>query len=269
MSYTPEDSAKLQLESLKILSDLQMLMGECIRQGREAANPRVQEYMHFGVGRRVMVLLRSVENIFALFPPSQERPLKHEELSDVQINLHAFIINIYGIWDNWAWAFVHLHDLEAEMGGHHNVGLFKKKTQNFLPSALKDYLQSESTSKWHQTYLKSYRDALAHRIPLYVPPSELNQREWEEYQQLEDEKIKCLKSADWVRLEEVWSDQDNIGRPSFQFLTAFSQEEGLSSLALHSQLLCDSMLIVEFGNLFLGAWQERGFPTEPAKDGWR
>ena len=72
-----------------------------------------------------------------------------------------------------------------------------------------------------------------------------------------------------MRLEYPWSEQDKIGRPSFQFLTAFSQEEGLSSLALHSQLLCDSMLIVEFGNLFLGAWQERGFPTEPKKDGWR
>jgi hypothetical protein len=36
-------------------------------------------------------------------------------LADVQINLHAFVMNLYGIYDNWAWAYVLRHDLEAAM----------------------------------------------------------------------------------------------------------------------------------------------------------
>jgi hypothetical protein len=38
---------------------------------------------------------------------------------------------------------------------------------------------------WYTEYSKNYRDALAHRIPLYVPPSALNKEEQEEYMLLE------------------------------------------------------------------------------------
>ena len=36
-------------------------------------------------------------------------------------------------------------------------------------STLADYLAPGDTQKWHSEYAKEYRDALAHRIPLYVP----------------------------------------------------------------------------------------------------
>jgi hypothetical protein len=58
----------------------------------------------------------------------------------VQINLHAFVINLSGVFDNWAWAFIHRHDLLRNVGGKTNVGMFKEATQRLLPAALSDYL---------------------------------------------------------------------------------------------------------------------------------
>lgn len=278
MTYTPEDSVKLSLDCNKILGDLQTLMVECAKQGNAAPATRAQEYMLHGASRRVKVLHRSLENIFQLFPPSQELPLKPEDLSDVQINLHAFMINLYGVWENWAWAFIYRHGLESKIGARHNVGLFIKKTQNFLPSVLRDYLQSPRTSSWQQKYLKNYRDALAHRIPLYVPPGTFTPEEWEQYNKLIEEQFECIKSMRWERLQKIQIEQESMGRPCFVFLHSFSdeekslvlsEEEKSSSLALHTQLLCDSLLIVEFGKMFCAEWHQRAYPPELVNHGCR
>ena len=51
-----------------------------------------------------------------------------------------------------------------------------------------DYLNSEPIINWYSDYSKNYRDALAHRIPLYVPPSVLNKDDEKEYFELENKK---------------------------------------------------------------------------------
>jgi hypothetical protein len=257
MPYTAEQSANLSRECEDVLGDLQSLMLGCVAQGQTVMNARSREHLLHGAGRRIGVLRRSVENIFHTFPPSLERPLERDALADVQINLHAFVINLYGVFDNWAWAFVLRHGLESDIGDRRNVGLFKDKTQRFLPPALKEYLVSETIAKWHEQYLKGYRDALAHRIPLYLPPAAWTQEESEVYNRLEAEKIECIKSMRWERLEEVWAEQGNIGQPCFTFLHAFSEEEASRPVYLHPQLLCDSKAVAEFGTKYLGAWHER------------
>ncbi len=257
MPYTVEQSAKLLQESEDVVRDLQLLMLECVAQGQAVASERSREHLLHGAGRRIGVIRRSVENIFRIFPPSLGRPLERDALSDVQINLHAFVINLCGIFDNWAWAFILRHDLELEIGGRRNVGLFKVKTQQFLPLAISEYLLSDVISKWHEEYLTGYRDALAHRIPLYLPPAVWTKEESEMYNRLEIEKIECIGSMRWERLEEVWAAQDNIGQPCLTFLHAFSKEEASIPVYLHPQLLCDAKAVVEFGKKYLGAWHER------------
>lgn len=269
MSYLPEDQEKLSLESLKILGALQALMEECVKQGQEAPNESAREYMLHGAGRRVMALLRSVKNIFSLFPPSQEHPLKHEDFSDVQINLHAFLINLYGVWGNWAWAFVYRHGFKSEMGSHHNIGLFNKKTQKFLPAVLSNYLKSDLLISWQRKYLTNYRDALAHRIPPYVPPAYFTEEEGERYNKLQRQGFDCIGANDLEALDRVEREQAGIGRPCFGFLHSFSPEEKSRSLALHAQLISDSMLVVEFGKMFCAEWHQRAYPHEPVAYGWR
>jgi hypothetical protein len=68
-----------------------------------------------------------------------------------------------------------------QVGGPKNVGMFLARTQRFLPPELRIYVTTEPIKSWHQEYLKSYGDALAHRIPLYIPPSTFTQADTQRY----------------------------------------------------------------------------------------
>jgi hypothetical protein len=256
MSYTPELSARLMRDSFVTVTKLQALMLRCVEQGQSMQVPRAREYMLHGAGRRIGVLTRAVEKIFATFPPSLERPLARDALADIQINLHAFVINLSGVLDNWAWAFVHRHGLQDKIGSRKNVGLFKAKTQAFLPAEFSDYVTSGDIAKWHRDYVTGYRDALAHRIPLYLPPVIWTPEEAAEHNRLGVERGECIRSFDWDRLDRICALQDAIGRPCFTFLHSFSGEDTSRPVYLHPQLLCDSTTVLAIGDRFLRLWAD-------------
>jgi hypothetical protein len=170
-------------------------------------------------------------------------------------------MNLYGVFDNWAWAFVLRHQLEGETGGKRGIGLFNKKTTKHLPSPLRDYLSSATITNWHDNYLKSFRDALAHRIPLYIPPAEYTTEEGERCSSLEREKAELINSMQLDRLDELYAEQEKIGSPSFVFLHAYAEDDPPKPILIHPQLLSDAGSIVEFGTLFLKHWHERAQPV--------
>jgi hypothetical protein len=129
-------------------------------------------------------------------------------------------------------------------------------TQRHLPEAIRSYVASERMIKWHSDYLKNYRDALAHRIPLYIPPSELTPEEGERFRALQNEEADCILTNRWDRLEEVKREQNAIGRPCFAFLHSYA-ENSVRPVLLHPQLLSDALTLIEFGNLFLQNWHQR------------
>lgn len=155
---------------------------------RVLKNKKAQEYLMQGAGRRIKILSRCIDNVFKIFPLEKKDLLSSNELADLTINLHAFFVNTSGIFDNLGWIFVHENNLFGKpKEGKINklgVGLFNEKTQEHLNQKLKAYLTSERTQTWYNDYSKNYRDALAHRIPLYVPPAGLTDDEVAEYQTL-------------------------------------------------------------------------------------
>jgi len=254
--YTPEQWQLFE----KAHSSLILALGELIEQHLVQAQPfpdnGVREYLVYGAARRLAVLRRCLVQIFELFPLEQERPLPLGTLADVQINLHAFVINLSGIFDNWAWAYVLRHDLLAQVGGRHKVGLFCTATVARLPHVLREYLSAQSLVDWQAKYLKNYRDALAHRIPLYIPPAEFTPEDGERFNEIEAEKAQCLKEMDWQRLNAIRGEQSSIGVPSFSFLHSFEEGQASSRVLIHPQLLTDGQGVVEFGKLFLEHWHE-------------
>src|SRR3546814_4019048 len=58
-----------------------------------------------------------------------------------------------------------------------------KKVRASLPQELQDYLSGHD--EWFR-YLENYRDALAHRVPLYIPPRGLGPAEQEEHNRSEE-----------------------------------------------------------------------------------
>jgi hypothetical protein len=255
MAYTEELLRNLRKEYFNVCQGLQDLFLKNVVAGQEVANPGAKEHLLHGSSRRLGVIKKAIENIFDFFPPTSERPLERETLYDVQINLHAYVINISGIFDNWAWAFVHKHNILSDVGGRHGVSLFKTSTARFLPAVLKDYLSSDTLVNWQEQYLKEYRDALAHRIPLYIPPAEFTSEEGDLYNKFESQKVDLIKAMNWDELNKKDEAQANIGKPSFVFF--HSHGDGAPNPVLfHPQVLCDGLAIVEFGNLFMKHWSE-------------
>lgn len=254
MPYTAEQVADLNLKRAETLDSLQKLQQQCIVQGQALpADALAREHLLHGAGRRLSVLKRSFERIFADFPPDIVRPLEREQLADVQICLHAFMINLYGIFDNWAWAFVHRHGLEARIGNRLNVSLFKPATQRYLVPLLREYLTADFT-RWHDEYLKSYRDALAHRIPPYIPPATFTPEEGERYNALEREKKEKILARDFDRVDQIWIEQATLGKPCLAFLHSYTEAGTPRPVFLHPQLISDAMTVIEFGTRYFEHW---------------
>ena len=215
-------------------------------------NKKAAEYLMQGVGRRLKILTKCIHNIFRIFPINKTDLLPRDDLTDVDINLHAFFVNISGILDNLAWVFVYEKDLyESPKEGKidkHGVGLFNKKTQKHFNSELNEYLKSDSMQNCYKGYSQNYRDALAHRIPLYVPPSALNKEEQEEYMVLEKQLWDFISSEAILQHDEISKKQSQLGQacPSF----THSLDEGSKPMLLHAQMLADFMTIDEIISKF-------------------
>ncbi len=145
-----------------------------------------KEYALHGFSRRISTLKRCIDNIFAIFPPEKREKLNSEEMKDVEINLQAFFLNIFGCLDNLIWVWVFEKNVTDKKGNflgsvdrnraltyRHKVAypdLSKQNVDQFVYNSLPDSLQEEvaKTQTWFQA-LKIFRDSLAHRVPLYVP----------------------------------------------------------------------------------------------------
>lgn len=255
--YTERQVVEWEARYPEIMVRLDGLHISCVTNGHALPrDSRAREYLLFGAGRRISVLRRAISRIFETFPLRLERPLPLSEIHDVQIYLQAYVMNLFGLFDNWAWAFVLLHDLEAQVGGRFGVGFQRRETQRFLPQPLRDYVTNEQHQQWNENYLKSYRDALAHRIPLYIPPAQFTQEEGERFDELENEKVRCIREHDFARLEQVEAEQRSLGKPMPAFLHSFEEDGARGPVLLHPQLLSDAMAVAEFGELFFANWQQ-------------
>ena len=256
MTYSPDQAEQLESDLDRINRELQEVLFEGHQQALALQHERARVQLQHGVGRRINVLTRSMLQIFELFRPQQGEPLNRDVLTDVQIYLHAFVINLSGVFDNWAWAFVFRHGLEGSLS-RMAVGMFKADTQQYLPASLVEHLTSSEISSWHERYAKKYRDALAHRIPLYIPPAAYSDDDSRRYNELEHEKFQCIHRMEWCRLEEVEAEQKKIGRSCGLFMHEFSDHEDSKPVLLHPQVLTDALTVADFGKRFYAAWHER------------
>jgi hypothetical protein len=258
VTYDRKDTATLLTQAAKGHADLVALSERNLIESNQFDPGRLRDYLRHGVGRRIGILRECQARIFELFSPARRYPLPRDTVTQVQIYLHAFVVNVAGILDNWAWTFVLRHQLHDLIEDPLQVGLFRRQVLAVLPDPLREYLQTEHITNWHREYLKDYRDALAHRIPLYVPPVELTKEQQVEWETLEVTRADCIAKRDWERLEEMSAQQERVGTPSFVFLHEFSPDGQTKMVAIHPQLNGDAALVVEFGNLYYDHWMELG-----------
>ena len=250
MIYSSDVSDELNEEQARVLKRLSSLSERFFLEvANRIEKPKAREYLLQGACRRLGVLRRSICNVFEIFPPTRETLLSEDERSDIQINLHASFVNAYGFFDNLAWVCVFESGAESELT-RKNVGLFLKKTQAYLPRALRDAVQSPEFRNWYSIYAKNFRDALAHRIPPYVPPFQITPEQRETYDELEHRVTEHMSRGEFVRAGKLQDDQDRIGSISAAVAHSYSDDDASPPVLLHPQMLADGNTVVMVGDAY-------------------
>ncbi len=207
-------------------------------------NLRAKEYFQHGVLRRLFLINKCIENMFRIFPANREEKLSEEEHYDVEINLHCFLINIFGIIENIALSMAFENGIFAKAASEKSnnikislleISLFKDKFRSMVSPKLKAYLDNSKISDWYKQYAKNYRDALAHRIP----PCGLNKEERAEFISLQ-KKIATLNPDEYSM---TINKMHELGKAIPFYVHSFSEEA--KKIYLHPQIIADFRTVEE------------------------
>lgn len=218
---------------------------------RNNASQRGGEFIKHGFCRRLGTMVRTIDLVFERLPPELAKIPQREEVIDATIAIQAFVMNTFGCLDNLAWIWVHEKGVTNPDGSdlnplHVGLGAKNKTVRGSFSQDFVDYLNSRQD--WVD-YLKGFRDSLAHRIPLYVPPFVVSPETVVDYERLENESIDALKRRDFDGYDKLRGEQEQVG--FFRPWMTHSQIEAAPAVVFHEQLLRDYITIDEFGRKLL------------------
>jgi hypothetical protein len=121
-----------------------------------------------------------------------------------------------------------------------------KQVRSSFSNEFRAYL--DSRQKWFD-HLKGFRDALAHRIALYIPPYIVTPETVDEYNKLEEALDEAQQRADFEEYDRLKSKQKEF--VLFRPWMTHSQYESAPAVVFHRQLLQDYVTIDEFGKKML------------------
>lgn len=203
------------------------------------------EFFRHGLLRRFSLIQHAMRRVFETLPPDRPDPSKLAIL-DATVLIHAFVTNVYGAVDNMA----HIWCREAAINQNgkpiskHEIGFGPncRTVRRTLSAGFRNYLRKSDA--WFG-YLESYRHALAHRIPLYIPPRRLNDREAAEFKRLDVEIANAVQARQYARSAELTTAQLELG--TFEPIMVHSIGEGAKPVMFHGQMVSDFATLVEIG----------------------
>lgn len=216
--------------------------------GRTWQNSTAEEYAQHGLARRLNQLRHCLERTFATIPPESVNSPSRTAMLDTAVFAQSFMMNVSGACDNLARIWYHEKVEHSQELGRHAIGL-RPKHRRFRPllgPKLRDCL--ERFDDWFG-YLENYRDAFAHRIPLYVVPRLLTEAEGEAYQDLDRRMGEAIQRRDFESYERLNAEQEAIG--SFGGQIMHSIGENARPIRLHGQMISDLASIVQFGEALI------------------
>jgi hypothetical protein len=222
---------------------------------REYRQATAHEMATHGFSRRLQGLQHTMERIFELLSPNDEKPDPLTVL-DVTAMLQAFVINIYGAIDNLARIWVQEAGIVGEKGRPLPASFVGFGPRHLAVRAtVPAYLLAElvAADDWFG-YLEDYRHALAHRVPFYIPPKILNRPEQTEFERLNDEISAAVGRRDRQSVFELQAQQSALG--TFRPMIMHSFNEGAIPMRFHPQMLCDFSTTVLIAELTLRALDE-------------
>jgi len=218
---------------------------------RQFANPESREHADHGFSRRVGTLLRCLERVFEILPPDREDVPSRDETMDASVCIQAFLMNVFGCCENLAWIWVLERGVTGAGGkplSRYAVGLGPGCTvvRSSFSDAFRAYL--DSRTEWFE-FLKDFRDALAHRIPLYIPPFMVPEKDAAKYEELGKAVWAAALAGDVEGSRELDRQQDALG--VFQPMMKHTLTDRRPPIVFHPQLVVDFRTIIELADEFL------------------
>ena len=196
------------LAVLKLIQDLHL---NSVELANKLLNQDARHFMLYGAGRRLSMISSAYHVITSVVNPEREEPLTYEDEIEVTKELNVLYMNIRGVLDNYAWCFAYEKepDLIVKLTPN-QIGLFSHKFRRlslafaFISDEIKVH------DEWERD-LATRRDPVAHRIPLYVPPSSLTPDEQKTYHLKNDEYYSALNSLDFTRSDVLFEALYELG----------------------------------------------------------
>jgi hypothetical protein len=205
------------------------------------------------------VLWWCIENTFRTIPPELDRVPTSYQTQDVAIQVQAFIFNLFGCLDNLAWVWVLERNIDKMPDRkplrRENIDLQWLKANNFLTQELARL--TDECSNWF-AYLKDYRHALAHRIPLYVVPFMISPDNASIFSELDRslfDRLAARRSKAEIQAKQRERDSLRHFQP---IITHSSTEKASRPIVFHTQILTDFKTIELIGAKLLD--ELRGAP---------
>jgi hypothetical protein len=221
-------------------------------------NPRAQEFARQGFPRRLKVLVRCIANVFDEIPPERTDLPSRDELTDATINIQSFVFNVFGAADNLAWVWMAENGQKRGDGTpipdtHVGLGPKNESVRQTLSQEFQHYLKT--LDAWFR-HIADLRHALAHRIPLYIPPYVIETKDEPAYRELEAQMAEAAKRGDFKEYDCLSVKQLSLGR--FRPWVQHSFEEKAKPVVFHAQMLADFNTIDELAHKMLGEFGRRG-----------
>ena len=223
-------------------------------------SPRAREFARQGFPRRLKVMVRCITNVFDEIPPERSEIPSRDVLTDATINIQSFVFNVFGAVDNLAWVWTAENGQKRGDGtpipnGHIGLGPENTAVRGTLSHELQDYLKT--LDPWFRD-LADLRHALAHRIPLYIPPYVIQTKDEAAYRDLEAKMGEAAKTGDVKEYDRLSVEQLRLGR--FRPWVQHSFEENAKPVVFHAQMLADFNTVDELAHKMLSEFASSRAP---------
>jgi hypothetical protein len=206
----------LEDHQLAVRSELFRFTEQVLGTAAKLANNKAQQYLRYGVGRRLRMVFVAYCGVFDTVAPDRKEPLPLNEMAAVSRDLNVIYINIRGALDNYAWCIYHERDMSKTFKFETQVALFYGLFRGAAELAnLKSMLDQHMD--WNKE-LKSRRDPSAHRMPLYVPPAILDDADAAHHEAIWKERWEAIEKGDYERDTELAVEQHGLGTFRAEFM---------------------------------------------------
>jgi hypothetical protein len=167
--YTPKQLEKIHHGLCETLKACDQIRCDYIVLAQRLAD-HAYDHAVYGIARRVGIVMKCLDTMFNIAPPNLDHEIQLGDKTDLDINLHAFLLNICAIPDNMAWLWAHCKKIDTPANLEkmkNSIGLFHKGFSDYLPQSLKKLVNDYND--WYE-FATYNRHPTAHRIPPYCVP---------------------------------------------------------------------------------------------------